>query len=59
MGVPVSIGSKDSCKGQVGRAGADSQRLLFACALCAPFEGREHSPPIPPLHTQHCWILST
>ena len=56
MGVPVSIGSKDSCKGQAGRAGADSQRLLFACALWAPFEGRGHSPR---LHTQHCWILST
>lgn len=47
MGVPVFIGSKDWCKGQSGRAGTDSQRLLFACDLCVPFEGKEHSPPSP------------
>lgn len=49
MGVPVFIGSKDWCKGQLGRVGADSQRLMFACDPCVPFEGKEQSPPSPPL----------
>lgn len=44
MGVPVFIGSKDWCKGQAGSAGTDSQRLLFAGALSAPYraEGTVH-----------------